>query len=582
MHSSHLNRRLHQNSSSLPSHGRSVRKWDPTSCTPKTSDGTKPSPARTREDYGAERCTRNAGQAQRDGTLTLVSLSADDMITGTLLRLPTGLDPDRFVELLRVATMQLRFDLPILATTIELGRIPIPMLPSLVYRATDYAGVEAWAKKAFFVHSPQNDEEKQQSLEERTELIRKRLALEQLDVQKCAKVTHVVLTGRSNEVAVLVYCAHAISDAKTELLVVRKAFEYIDAYLQEPNPLPESHPLHPSQLPWGEEVARLPPCLHELYGIEIDAFNREKATEHANKIMRAHSLRLDEGRPPNEGLCNTNHTTVTLSEEESSSLYRAVKSKGWTVTQAVDAARHMAYVEMRRGYLEKKRKEPIPEALHTNFLMPMDGRTYFKGEWQGKEFAGNATSGFVTILPLRDPYFTPADAERRYYFWRKTRDLDQVRVFCKVTDKLAHMYREASEQLIEATAGMTPLLMVGKVMSPEYPPADLAPEGFSSVGVLERTLPNEFPLKGYNEPIHITEWFVGLTMSRHIFSLQFSMHVWSFRGKVHLSVIHTDHFSQEYTRKFLEVIKTTLLLFAEAYDPLAPQPSHFIDRCVCM
>ncbi|WFC94496.1 hypothetical protein MBRA1_001126 [Malassezia brasiliensis] len=507
---------------------------------------------------------------------------ADDMITGTLVRLPAGLDLNRFVELLCLAIMRLRFDFPILATTIELGRIPIPLLPSLVYRTTDYAGVKAWVKEAFVVHSPQTDEEKQQSLEERTDFIRKRLALEQLDVQKCAKVTHVVLSGRSNEAAILVYCAHAISDAKTELLVVRKAFEYIVEYLQAPNPVPESHPLHPSQLPWGEEVARLPPCLHELYGVDIDAFNRQKAIEHAGKIMRGYSLRLDEGRPFSEGLCDTHHTTVTLSEEESLSLYRAAKSKGWTITQAVDAARHMAYVEMRRGYLEKKHKEPIPEVLHTNFLMPMDGRTRFKGEWQGKEFAGNATSGFVTILPLRDPYFTPADAERRLYFWRKTRDLDQVRVFCKVTDKLAHMYREASEQLVEAMTGINPLLMAGNLLGPEYPPADLAPEGFSSVGVLERTLPNEFHLEGYNEPIQITEWFVGLTMSRHIFSLQFSMHVWSFRGKIHLSVIHTDHFSQEYTRKFLEVIKTTLLLFAEAYDPLAPEPSHFFDRCVCM
>ncbi|WFD46685.1 hypothetical protein GLX27_001322 [Malassezia furfur] len=220
------------------------------------------------------------------------------MITGTLVRLPAALDRNRFVELLRLATMRLRFDFPILATTIELGRIPIPMLPSLVYRTTDYAGVEAWSKEAFVVHSPQTDEEKQQSLEERTELIRKRLALEQLDVQKCAKVTHVVLSGRSNEVAILIYCAHAISDAQTELLVVRKAFEYIDAFLEAPYPVPESHSLHPSQLPWGEEVVRLPPCLHELYGVEIDAFNREKATEHANKIMRAHSLRLDVGRPP--------------------------------------------------------------------------------------------------------------------------------------------------------------------------------------------------------------------------------------------------------------------------------------------
>lgn len=504
------------------------------------------------------------------------------MITGTLLQIPHTLDPEKFIDLFTLACIHLRFRFPILAVTIELGLLPIPILPSLVYHTTDYAGIEAWANEAVVVHRPSTAEEKLQSIEERAEIVRSQLTLQPLDVARCAKVTHLVLSGNGDQVAVLVYSAHAISDAHTELLVLRKELELINELVQAPYPLPRTHALHPAQLAWGEEVSRLPPCLHELYGVDIAAFEPAKGLATSGKLLRGYALSLDTGREHGDGLCPTHHTLVVLSPEESRSVYRAAKSQGWTVTHAVDAARHMAYMEMRRDYLEENRGKPIRETLHTNFLMPVDGRRRFVGPFAGKEFAGNATSGFVTIMPLHEPDFVPADVERKTYFWRKTRDLNQVQVFCKVADKLVHMYREADKEFIDTVEGITPLLMMGNLLSPDYPPHDLAPEGFSSVGILERILPNEHKLAGHAAPIRVLDWFVGLTMTRHIFSLQFSMHMWSFREQTHLSVIHSSHFSQAYTKKFLDFIKSTLLLFAEAYDPEAQTPPHLLDSCTCM
>ncbi|WFD41744.1 hypothetical protein MPSI1_000380 [Malassezia psittaci] len=482
----------------------------------------------------------------------------------------------------RLSLARMRFDFPVLAVRIELGHLAIPFLPALVYDKCDYQGVEAWLDQAIVVHRPSTQAEKQQSMKQRTEAIRKKLTLEPIDPSRCAKVSHVVLGNNTNELAVLVYCAHAISDAHTEMMVMQKQLEFIGKIADAPNPLPATHDLHPSSLSWGEEVSRLPPCLHELYGVDIEAFEPEKGVRTSGKIMRGHALRLDEGREHGKGLCTTYHTNLTLSEEESKSIYRAAKSQGWTVTLAVDAARHMAYVEMRRRYLEKKHQTPIPETLHTNFLMPMDGRGYFVEPYKNHDFAGNATSGFVTIMPLRDPYFKRAEDEQRLYFWRGIRDLNQTRVFCKIAANLAKQYKEASTELVDVVEGITPLLMMGNLFSPEYPPNDLAPEGFSSVGVVERLLKTEHKLHGYSDPLQVTDWFVGLTMSRHIFSLQFSMHLWSFKGQIHLSVIHTDHFSKDYVTKFLEVIKSSCLLFAEAYDPLKPPLPTGWDRCVVM
>lgn len=510
----------------------------------------------------------------------------DDMITGTTLALPSTLDRKTFLELFTLACMRARFDFPILAVTIETGHLVIPMLPCLVYEpVTSFEQIERWAEQTIVVHEPKTDAERAQTIEERTEAVRKELGMTVLKVEECAKATHLVLSGRpdeTNRVSVLVHCAHSISDAHTEMLVVRKELAYVNECLQAPFPLPRTHELHPSQLPWGEEVERLPPTLHELYGSDVTAFEPEKGIKTSGKIMSGHSLRLDEGREAGVGPCDTHHTTVLLSKEETDSVYRASKAQGWTVTLSVDAARHMAYIEMRRAYLEKWRMQPIPETLQTNFLMPVDGRQRFVEPYKGKEFAGNGTSGFVTTMPVMEPYYVPASVERYTRFWRAKKDLSQVRVFCKLAKTLGGMYREAELDWQDRIDGITPLLMMGGLFSPEYPPQDLAPEGFSSVGVLERLLPAEHPVAGHDEPIRVTDWFVGLTMSKHRFSLNFSFHIWTFLGQMHLSVIHSDHFSQEYVLRFLDTIKSTLLLFAEVYDPNSPSAKESGEGCHVM
>ncbi|WFD30151.1 hypothetical protein MSPP1_001168 [Malassezia sp. CBS 17886] len=493
---------------------------------------------------------------------------ADDMLTTTVLALPPTLAASTFVELFKLAVMQMRFEYPITGVTIESGHIAIPLLPCAMYKEIEsYADLEEWISRSVVTVTPSTPEERALSFHDFVEQTRNKVGLQALDVATCARTTYVVLPTHpedAHEIAIMVYCAHAISDAHTELLLVRKELAYIAKLLDAPSPLPHTHPLHPASNALGTESARLPPVLHELLGVDIDSFDVEKGYQLASKVYCGHALRLDQGREPGEGLCPTHHTTVVLSTDESAAVQAAARAEGWTVTQVADAARHMACMEMRREYVEAEHEEPIPETVHINFLMPIDARSRIVQLDAERGFVGNATAGFTTVLPLGDPHYVPAETELQQDPSRALADLSQVRVLEDIAEKLAAQYRDNVAQFYDLIEGITPVLMVGGTMNPDYPPPALAPEGFSSVGVVERVLPVEHQMPHHAEPVRVRDWGVGLVMSRHLFSLQFSVHLWSLGGRIHLSVVHTDHFSQEYTMHFLNTIRDTLLLFARA------------------
>ncbi|PKI85618.1 hypothetical protein MVES_000715 [Malassezia vespertilionis] len=452
---------------------------------------------------------------------------ADDMLTTTVLKLPPSLALDQFAALFRLTWIRARFEHPSIAMTIHTDMLPISVLPSLVYHPVpSFADVSAWADTSFVLHVPDTYEECALNLSARVERLRKQLIQWELPVNQCAKYMHIVFSDRAEDqqrIAIIVHSAHTISDAHSEMMVLRKQLGWLAEYVALPYPLPETDPLHPANLAWGEEMTRLPPCLHELLGVDIDVFDEDKAVQTSGKAFLGHSLRLDLGRPIGNGLCDTMRTSMVFSVEETKSIQRACKAKSYTMTQIVDAARHLAYIDARRGYLENV--PFIYETLHTNFLMPIDMRHMFIDAYDKYNFAGNATGGFTTIMGLREPYFVPASKERLTHFWRHTRDLDQVRVLCKVTDMLVPRYRDSASEMQDVLEGLTALLVKGGLLSQDYPWTQLAPEGFSSVGVVERTLPHAYPLPGHKVPITVQDWDIALTMSRHVSSLQFSFHI---------------------------------------------------------
>ena len=497
---------------------------------------------------------------------------ADDMITVTSIALPSTLPMNKFLDMFRLACMYMRFVHPVLAVTIEKNIFNVPLLPCLLYdEVKSFEQVEAWAQRAVHVHTP-SESEADQSLDERVEVMRASLGTQPLTVSECAKEWHLVLSGRPDEqqkVGILVYCAHTISDAHSEMLVVRQQMEYLAKLDEVPWPLPGDHALHPRQLAWGSELDRLPCSLIEMLGVPFDAFDVKDAFRRIDLVLKAFSIRLDEGRPKDDPvLTETFHMRSMFTPEETLALRCAARAHGWSVTQIVDAARHMAYMEVRRAYLEKWRWYPIEERLHTDFLVPVDARCDFVEPFcdNPNGYAGNATGGFATSIPLADPYFVPAQKELDVDESKPLHELSQVKVLAYVTEKLATQYRANIKKNVQRARSATPLFVLSGLFLPTYPGDSLAPEGYSSVGILDKLLPRTHQLPGHKEPIRVNDWFVSLVMSRHLGSLQFSFHIWTFMDSLQLSVIYTPHIGEQKTRLFLDTIRSTLKLFIMAYE----------------
>lgn len=516
---------------------------------------------------------------------------SDDMVTMLSLTLPLALDITKFFELFKLSCMHARFIHPILAVTIETNVLQIPLMPCLVYEEVHtFEQVQSWSDTVMFIHRCETDEERAQSREERLEFMRNKIGLRPLPLTQHVKEWHWVLFGRAEDqshVALFVYSAHAVSDAHSELILMKEQLEYVTSALEAPFPLPEAHSLHPATLAWGTEVTRLTPSLLELVGVPLDSFSDETALRRVRRVLAHPFLRLDLGRPKDgSNLTDTLHDRIQFTAEETAAIHKAARAHGWSVTHIVDAARHMAYMELRRSYLESWHWNPIPEKLHVNFLVPANARCLISESYKHLQqtFVGNATEGFTTVLPLMDPYFVSAQDELMTSE-KPLHELSQVRTLAYVTQKLAEQYYEEKPLGMERIVSETPTFVMAGVFSPLYPFDNLAPEGFSSVGAIDTLLPCNFHMPSYTEPITVDDWGVGVIMSRHLSSLQFSMHMWTFRQQLNLSVVHTPHISKARTELFLDTIHRTLKLFLMAFEqhgkpidiPSSP-PTPFVSR----
>lgn len=485
-----------------------------------------------------------------------MTFRSDDMITVTKVDIPSTMDPEHFVELLRIAMIKLRFEHPLTAATIVSGTVEPAVHPAFVYRVPESCEeLEAWRDNVLFVSRAEDET----PLDVRVENFRRGLINDELDLTTSTRRLHLVLSGHPEEkhsVAFVSHCAHAATDTQAEMVIVRTLLETVAD-------IDAGNTVNFSELPWGEEVQRLPCVLQELVGNAVDDCDWESALNSAKRTLAGYSLRLDPIKVHGNGRSPTERGHVVLTEDQTKALLAASRARGVTLTQAVDAARHMAYMEMRRMYIEDPRI-PKYESLHTNFLMPFNVRKRITGKWASRPVVCNTTAGFTTVLPLMDPYFERADSE----FARHDvpiSETSQVQTLCSTAEKLKEQYLAAQDNFDKIIKAQPVLIHICGVLEDFYPPSDPSPEGFSSVGILENTLPREIPIATHTEPFRTTDWYVSLSMSRHIASLSFSMHIWTHHDKLHLSVFYTHPFNHDFVMRFLDSMRISLLLFARSF-----------------
>lgn len=481
---------------------------------------------------------------------------ADDMVTMTKVQCPSTMDRERFIELLRTSLIHVRFYHPMIAATIVSGTVEPASHPAFVYRVPGtFDELEEWRDDTLSVERPRDGS----MLDDIVEQLRLGLISNQLDVVKNTRRMHLVLSDHPDEkhtVAFVSHAAHAVTDTYSELTLVRVLLESIAAF--DTGTLTS-----PSDLHWGEETKRLPAVLQELIGYSVLDYDPDKALALAGRVLAGYSLRLDPYKTHGIGRIMTERNQVVFTPEETSAIHSAARAKGFTMTQMVDAARHLAYIEMRRVYLENPRV-PKLESIHTNFLMPFDVRKRFSRQWSEQPVVCNTTTGFSTIVPLMDPYFERADAEIARHDV-PVGELNQVQVLCRTAENLKGQYNEAYNDFEKLIHAQPLLVHLGGVLEDFYPPSDVSPEGFSSVGVLERTLPREIPLSTHEEPFRPLDWYVSLMMSRHIASLHFSMHMWTQLDQLHISVVHAETYKRDFIMRMLNSMRVSLLLFARAF-----------------
>ena len=481
---------------------------------------------------------------------------SDDMITVTKVDIPSTMDPEHFVELVRIAMIKLRFEHPLTAAAIVSGTVEPAVHPAFVYRVPiSYEEIIAWRDNVLFVSRPEDET----TLDVRVENFRRGLINDELNLTTSTRRLHLVLSGHPEEkhtVAFVSHCAHAATDVQAEMVIVRTLLETVAD-------IDAGNVVNLSELPWGEEVKRLPCVLQELVGHSVEDCDWETALNSAKRTLSGFSLRLDPVKVHGNGPSLTERGHVILTEDQTKALLAASRARGFTVTQVVDAARHMAYMEMRRMYIEDSHI-PKYESLHTDFLVPFNVRKRFTDKWESRPIVCNTTAGFSTVLPLMDPYFERADSE----FARHDvpiGETSQVKTLCSTAEKLKEQYLVAQNNFDNIIKAQPILVHICGVLEDFYPPCDPSPEGFSSIGVLESTLPREIPISTHTEPFRTTDWYVSLSMSRHIASLAFSMHVWTHHDKLHLSVFYTYPFNHDFVMRFLDSIRVSLLLFARAF-----------------
>jgi hypothetical protein len=154
----------------------------------------------------------------------------------------------------RAAWISIRFEIPVVATAIEVGEDDVPMLK---YRVPDADQVKGWANRTLVVHH-------------RPALDLNRLR-EELGAQKIPSTEgdqtwmHLVVGSSNSTVPVsrigfIFHTHHAVTDGNGSKIIVNR---YLTEFAAR---LVDAEKVSASDLPWGTEVKNLTPAIFNVLG----------------------------------------------------------------------------------------------------------------------------------------------------------------------------------------------------------------------------------------------------------------------------------------------------------------------------
>ncbi|KAL9940293.1 hypothetical protein V8E36_000998 [Tilletia maclaganii] len=234
---------------------------------------------------------------------------------------------------------------------------------------------------------------------------------------------------------------------------------------------------------------------------------------------------------------------LRMDPKESKQIYASMKSRGFALSHAFDAARHTAVYFIRQKKAEETGK-PLKPTHMVNFLSPIDCRRFFRGRHQGKHYVTVGTAAFNTVVPIKDLAREPGQSDADW----------QQDIFVKCLASLAPQYLAAANdwRLIKGVAGGATLLGCEKPAEPQGK-IDVS-DAYTSIGLLESKLKTEFTNKAGEKVLS----FLDFTHSPRQTGNQMCLHSWNVRGETVLSANYSDCYDHEYTRTFLETMAGVL------------------------
>ncbi|KAJ7887519.1 hypothetical protein B0H14DRAFT_2695120 [Mycena olivaceomarginata] len=276
----------------------------------------------------------------------------------------------------RAAWISIRFEIPVVATAIEVGEDDVPMLK---YRVPDADQVKGWANRTLVVHH-------------RPALDLNRLR-EELGAQKIPSTEgdqtwmHFVVGSSNSTVPVsrigfIFHTHHAVTDGNGSKIIVNR---YLTEFAAR---LVDAEKVSASDLPWGTEVKNLTPAIFNVLGssepIPIHPSSDEEPTfAHPLYATLGGELQtIGESLKNQHGFKPRDRTELIFSPEESKSLLGHMKQEPYTLTVLAHAALAM-----------------VTYLFMNNFCM-FDVRPRLKAPYTGKGYTGYALAPPVLRLPV--------------------------------------------------------------------------------------------------------------------------------------------------------------------------------------
>lgn len=393
-----------------------------------------------------------------------------------------NISEDDFVQHLKTAWQTLRFHHPSIAA--------IASGTQIHYTVPDQQELQKWLSETFVLHKDETREE----------------------VAAAHKPTlYVVLHYFPAQSEILMHTSHWRTDG-IGILQLMNAF--LDLVGSESS-LPDLN-----NLPWGEETARLAPCVEDAADIPAEATEEikaeaEKWTKTFHEAVGAVGI---EFTPAKNGLPGgTRCARDSFSESTTEAIVAACKTQSISVTSAIHAA-----------------------LAETNwaFAAPED---------RSKHWLSTIRAGLRPYLP--EPYSTPAYASGLYTSGYM-HSLQAGQSFAQNAKQINELYRAGlSPEFLEAhrqyALNLTELI---KNTPPDAPPGSGV--DISSLGLVEKMLG---PKHGSLEVLNVN---VGV----EVLTPQMTLFVWTFRGRLAMNLVYNEAFYEvERPVKFLESLKKTLL-----------------------